>query len=185
MVGKGDDYLRKRCPSSFGPLSASDICFCFSSLPLGRGWHRHDDLLLLGRSSGYECCLCFSFPFDVLFQVLGLQKTPAVPGGPGVFVAPCVSWPRSRCWTRTSAGTATSRSVREFCSGFFLFRPSGCAFLVFLFLGLVAAFFGPGFWCFCSVRFPGVSLSVFPSRLPGFWRFVFCLRSCILHLSLS
>ena len=62
----------------------------------------------------------FCFSFRRFVSGAGATKTPAVPGGPGVFVAPCVSWPRSRCQTRTSAGTATSRSVREFLPGCFL-----------------------------------------------------------------
>ena len=68
---------------------------------------------------------------------------------------------------------------------FFLFRPSGCAFLVFLFLGLVAASFWAwvlGFLLRAISRCFSFCVSVSAFRLLAF--LVFCLRSCILHLSL-
>ena len=63
----------------------------FFLLPPGSGWHRHNDWLLLGRSAGDEFVCWFPFLFDAFVSGAGAIETPAVPGGPGVFIAPCVS----------------------------------------------------------------------------------------------
>ena len=68
--------------------------------------------------------------------------------------------------------------------GFFLFRPSGCAFLVFLFLGLVAASFWAwvlGFLAPCV--FPVFRLSVF--AFSAFRLLAFSSLLALLHLASS
>ena len=74
-----------------------------------------------------------SFSLSTLFvSGAGATKTPAVPGGLGVFVAPCVSWRQSRLSIRTSAWTSTPRFSSVF---------SGLG----VFSGLVAAGFSAFF----------------------------------------
>ena len=69
--------------------------------------------------------LVFLFVFDVFVSGAGAMKIPAVPGGPGVFIAPCVS-------------VLHPASLHQGSSGGFgiFFRPStsGWVFSVVLFL---------------------------------------------------
>ena len=117
----------------------------------------------------------FLFLFDVFVSGAGAIKTPAVRGGTGVFIALCVSWRRPRSRTRTPSCIATSRGF-----GILFFSLAAGCFLSFgsWLSGSVSVL---GFGVSGSVRFPGVSLSVFLSRISGFWRFfVACaLASCI------
>ena len=74
MILRSSVALKALAPYSL--LVSVFVSFLFLR-PRGSGWHRRNDLFLLGRSAGDELfVVLFVFCRRVLFQVLGLQKLP-------------------------------------------------------------------------------------------------------------